>query len=531
MPDKERETLSEELHDAELLAADPMIAEVPPADDKPVKKKFKMPNTYVILFGVICLIAVLTWFVPGGAYDLTEGGDAIAGTYHTVASNPQGLWDVFMAPITGMLGSEAVSGAISISLAILLFGSFLEMMERTGALKTAIKRITLKNQDNMHALIAILVIIMAFFGTLEGAYEEGIVYFLMFVPVILALGLDTVTAILIVVLGTQIGCLSSVVNPFSVGIASGIGGISAGEGMIARLVLFAISTAVVIFIICRYADKVKAHPEKSVQFFRRDKDLLAFPAADDDDLTLSGRQKRALVVFCLTWVILIIGLVPWTSLNPDWTFFEQFTAWIGVTPVLRELLGCDLVPFGSWYFPEISMLVMVATLAIGLVMRYDADKIIDTLIAGAAGLVSTAFVVPLARGIQVVMDNGQITPSILNACESTLSALPPIAFVIVALLLYTLIACLIPSSTGLAAATMGIMASLSQFAGVEVYIMVIIYCMALGLAKMITPCSIVVMTCTSAAGMSYGDWVKKVAPIVGGLFVFCCAFLCVLVVL
>lgn len=177
------------------------------------------------------------------------------------------------------------------------------------------------------------------------------------------------------------------------------------------------------------------------------------------------------------------------------------------------------------------MLVMVATLAIGLVMRYDADTIIDTLIAGAAGLVSTAFVVPLARGIQVVMDNGQITPSILNACESTLSALPPIAFVIVALVLYTLIACLIPSSTGLAAATMGIMASLSQFAGVEVYIMVIIYCMALGLAKMITPCSIVVMTCTSAAHMSYGDWVKKVLPIFGVLFAFCCVFLCVLVIL
>lgn len=308
------------------------------------KKKFKMPNTYVILFGVICLIAVLTWFVPGGAYDLTEDGDAIAGTYHTVASNPQGLWDVFMAPITGMLGSGAISGAISISLTILLFGSFLEMMDRTGALKTAIKRITTKHAENMHLLIAILVVIMAFFGTLEGAYEEGIVYFLMFVPVMLALGLDTVTAILIVVLGTQIGCLSSVVNPFSVGIASGIGGISAGEGMIVRLVLFAVSTALVIFIICRYADKVKAHPEKSVQFFRRQQDLLEFPAAAEGDLSLSPRQKRALVVFCLTWVVLIVGLVPWTSLNPDWTFFEQFTAWVGVTPVLRELLGCDMVP-------------------------------------------------------------------------------------------------------------------------------------------------------------------------------------------
>ena len=94
-----------------------------------------------------------------------------------------------------------------------------------------------------------------------------------------------------------------------------------------------------------------------------------------------------------------------------------------------------------------------------------------------------------------------------------------------------LIACLIPSSTGLAAATMGIMGTLSQFAGVDVYIMVIIYLMALGLAKMITPCSIVVMTCTAAAHMSYGDWVKKAVPIVGILFVCCCVFLAVLVMI
>ncbi len=177
------------------------------------------------------------------------------------------------------------------------------------------------------------------------------------------------------------------------------------------------------------------------------------------------------------------------------------------------------------------MLVMVMTLLAGIVMRYKADKIIDTLIKGAAGLVSTAFVVPLARGIQVVMDGGQITPTILHMCESTLSALPPVAFVIVALICYFLIACLIPSSTGLAAATMGIMAALSQFAGVDVAIMVTIYCMALGLAKMISPTSIVVMTCTSAAHMSYGDWVKRAAPIVGFLFLVCCVFLTVAVML
>ena len=102
------------------------------------------------------------------------------------------------------------------------------------------------------------------------------------------------------------------------------------------------------------------------------------------------------------------------------------------------------------------MITLIMVILIGVVMRYDADTIIDTILKGASGLVSTAFVVPLARGIQVVMDNGQYTPSILNMCEGALASLPPFTFVIVALVCYFLIACLISSSTGLAAATMGI---------------------------------------------------------------------------
>lgn len=489
------------------------------------KRQFKSPNTYVILFCVIVFIAILSWFIPGGAYQMDDHGQAIAGTYHLTDAKPQGFWDVFLAPVVGMLGNKAVSGAIPISLFIMLFGSFLEMMEQTGAVKKFLKRITIKNQNNMRVLIAILVIIMSFFGTVEGAYEEGIVYLLMFLPVILALGLDTVVAVMIVVLGTQIGCLASTVNPFATGIASGIAGISAGDGMGIRFVMLIVMTALVIGIICFYAERIKKDPTKSSQYFRYEEDLKEFPVSESEDDTITSQQKAVLFVFLLTFVIMIISLVPWTSLNSSWTFFDDFAKWIGVTPVLKQVFGGNITPFGSWYFPELSMLLIVMTLVTGKVMKYDINKSIDILIKGAAGLVSTAFVVPLARGIQVVMDAGQITPTILHFGETTLSTLPPVAFVVVSLIFYFLIACLIPSSTGLAAATMAIMASLARFAGVEVSIMVTIYCMALGLAKMVTPTSIVVMTCTQAAHISYSTWLKKVIPIVGILFVASCGFL------
>lgn len=495
------------------------------------KKQFKSPNAYVIIFFIMALVAVLTWFIPGGQYELNDAGRAIAGTYSTAEAKPQGIWELIMAPIIGMVGNSTVSGAIAISLNIMIFGAFLEMMEEVGCIKLFLKRIAIKNQKNYHALITILVVVMGIFGTVQGAYEEGFVYLLMFLPIVLALGLDTIVAVMIVVLGTQGGCLASIVNPFSTGIASGIAGISPGDGMLMRVVIFIVFMAVISLYICRYADKIKKDPSKSPQFFRRSEDLKEFPVASDEDITMTKKQKIVLGIFIATFVIMIISLVPWTSLNSKWTIFVDFTEWITNVPVLGMIIGKTIVPLGDWYFNEINGLLIVATFASGFVMKYKVDKIISIFIKGAAALVSTAFIVPLARGIQVIMDGGMITPTILNFGENTLSALPPVVFVIVCLVFYFVMATFIPSSTGLAAATMSIMAPLAVFAGVDEAVMVNIYNMALGMVKMIMPTSIVVMTCTQAAHIGYSQWIKTNWKFISVLFLLSCGFLVVGVVI
>lgn len=489
------------------------------------KKQFKSPNAYVIIFFIMVAVAVLTWFIPGGKYSLDDAGRAMAGTYAAVESNPQGIWDIIMAPIIGMVGNSTVSGAIAISLNIMLFGAFLEMLEEVGCIKLLLKRIAVKNQNNYHALITVLVVVMGIFGTVQGAYEEGFVYLMMFLPIVLALGLDTVVAVMIVVLGTQGGCLASIVNPFSTGIASGIAGISPGAGIVMRVILFVVFMAVISLYICRYADRVKKDPAKSSQFFRREQDQKEFPVAGNEDISMSKSQKAVLGVFIATFGIMIVSLVPWTSLNPNWTVFEDLTAWITGLPVVGTVVGKSLVPLGNWYFNEINGLLIVATIVSGFLMKFHIDKTIGILIRGAAGLVSTAFIVPLARGIQVIMDGGMITSTILNFGENSLSALPPMVFVIVCLLFYLVMASFIPSSTGLAAATMSIMAPLAVFAGVQEAVMVNIYNMALGMAKMIMPTSIVVMTCTQAAHIGYGSWIKINWKFLVGLFLLSSLFL------
>lgn len=489
------------------------------------KKKFKSPNTYVIIFFVLLFVAILTWFIPGGKYELDEAGRSIAGTYTRVDANHQGLWNVIMAPIIGMVGNDKVKGAITISLNVMLFGSFLEMMDSVGAINIALKGVAKKYQENYAVLITVLTFIMGLFGTVQGAYEEGFVYLLMFLPIVLSLGMDTIVALMIVILGTQAGCAASIVNPFSTGIASGIAGISPGEGIIFRTVAFVVMLSFCSFIICQYAKKVKNNPKLSVQYFRRDKDLEEFTSLDVDTEKLTKRQNYVFIIFIMTFLIMIVSLVPWTSLNPNFTFFETMTNWLNHNVITSSLLGNNLVPLGDWYFNEINGLLIVMTIASGFVMGYSIDKTINILIKGAAALVSTAFIVPLARGIQVLMTEGNITATVLYACEKTLGSLNPILFVIVCFLVYIILAIFIPSSTGLAAATISIMAPLAVFAGIHESSMVVIYNFALGFVKMFAPTSIIVMTCCQAAHVDYGSWLKATWKYLAMFFAACVALL------
>ena len=490
------------------------------------KKEKKGLNSYVVIFAVIVLMALLTWFVPGGEYELDEAGYAIAGTYRELPANPQGLWDVITAPITGMVGNGAVSGAISISLYIMLFGSFLKMMEETGVIGYALTSVAKKFQEKPYVLITILVFILSFLGTSQGAYEECAIYVSLFLPIFLAMGMDTITVVMISVFGTQIGCAASAINPFSTGIASDIAGISFGDGIIPRLILFFVLSGTVAALISLYAKKVQANPEKSVQFYRRKEDLEAFANSEENSGTSNNVKHMTglLIVFIMTFVIMLLALFPWTSINENFTFFTTIAEWINTTPIISTVIGSNVVAFGDWYFTELTALMMVMCLIAGFMAGYDLDRIINIIIKGAAELVSTALIVPMARGIQVIMTSGNITSTILHATEVTLGSLPVVIFVILAFVIYLIFACFLPSSTGLAGATISVIVPLGTFAGVPPYVMIIIYNFALGIAKMFTPTSIAVMTCTQYAKIDYMSWVKAVWKPLVVIFLVCLAF-------
>ncbi|MDO4667435.1 MAG: YfcC family protein [Streptococcus sp.] len=485
------------------------------------KKGFKMPSSYTVLFIIIAIMAVLTWVIPAGVYGSDKDGNFIPGTYKMVTQNPQGLWDVLMAPVRGMIGTQpaedsmikATDGAITVAFFILMVGGFLGVVNETKSLDTGIASIVKKFKGREKLLIWVLMPLFALGGTTYGMGEETMAFYPLIVPVMMAVGFDSLTGVAIVLLGSQIGCLASTLNPFATGVASEAVNTSVTEGILLRLIFLVVLTVLSTWFVYRYASKIQKDPTKSLVYSTREEDLKYFNVEEYSGVesNLSKKQKHVLILFALTFVIMIMSLVAWHKLNIN--IFQDFTSWLQSVPFLGNFVGSSMPPIGDWFFNEVSMLFIFMGILIGIVYGLKEDKIISSFMNGAADLLSVALIVALARGIQVIMNDGMITATILNWSKEALSGLPSQAFIILTYIFYLPMSFLIPSSSGLASATMGIMAPLGGFVGVRPSLIITAFQSASGLLNLVAPTSAIVMGALSIGRIGLGTWWKFIGKL------------------
>ncbi len=485
------------------------------------KRRFTMPSSFTVLFLIIIVIAILTWLIPAGEYQVDDAGNLIAGTYDQIASQPQGIWDVIMSPIHGMLGTAETSGAVEISLFILMVGGFLGIVNETGALDSGVAATVKRYKGKEKMLIPVLMILFALGGSTYGMAEETMAFYPLIVPVMIGVGFDAVVGVAIVLLGSQIGCLASTVNPFATGVASQIAGISPGEGILWRLVFLVVTLSIGIFFVYRYASKIEEDPTKSLLYHQKNENKSM--KMTDNVAELTKKQLHVLVLFGLTFFMMILSLIPWEEFGV--MLFVDFNNWLTSIPVLGEIIGTATMPLGEWYFQEITMLFLVMSIVVGVVFRMGEARFISAFLKGCGELLSVALIVAVARGIQVVMNSGSITATILHYGETGLGGLSAGMFAILTYIFYIPMSFLIPSTSGLAGATMGIMAPLGEFNGVQSHIVITAYQAANGLVNLISPTSAVVMGAMALSGVNIATWWRYTAKIIVVIFIASLAIL------
>jgi uncharacterized ion transporter superfamily protein YfcC len=342
-------------------------------------------------------------------------------------------------------------------------------------------------------MIPALMCVFALGGTTFGMAEESLAFYALVITVMIAAGYDALTGAAILLLGCGIGVLGSTVNPFATGIASGIAGIPISEGIVGRLVILIAGSAIGIFFVMRYADRVKKDPSKSLVFeFKAENEARFRADAGAGAVAISGKQKVILTLFGLAFVVMVYGVVPWEDIG---------------------------IPFPTWWwwFPEMTASFLLFAVIIGLVGRLGEGVLTTSFVDGARDLLGVALIIGIARGITVIMNNGQITDTVLHWIEKALGGTGAVAFLIIMFLLFLPLSFLIPSTSGLATLAMPIMIPLASFLGVSAALVVTSYQSASGVMNLVVPTSAVVMGGLAIARVPYGTYLRWVWPLLVAL--------------
>ncbi|WP_159654642.1 YfcC family protein [Vibrio atypicus] len=447
--------------------------------------KFKFPSAYTILMILTVLMAILTWVIPAGQYQMETNETLgrmvpMVGTYQTVDSNPQGIVDILMAPIQGFYDPGSyVARAVDVALFVLVIGGFLAVVTQTGAIDAGIAGTMKRLAGREKWMIPILMGLFALGGTVYGMAEETIPFYALLIPVMIAAGYDSIVGVAIIMVGAGIGCLGSTINPFATVIASNAAEINFMEGFALRAVILVLGWIVCVVYVMRYAEKVKNNPELSIVAHQKESNLEYFLHSKKQETPeLNNTRKAVLAIFGLTFAVMMWG-----------------------------------VSIAGWWMAELSALFLGSSILVGFVARMSEVEITDSFVNGARDLLGVALIIAIARGLVVVMDNGNITHTILHYAEGLLGGLNEIAFINAIYWVEAVMCLVVPSSSGLAVLSMPVLAPLADFAGVGRELVVTAYQSASGLPNLVTPTSGVVMGGLAIGRVAYSSWLKFIGPL------------------
>lgn len=443
------------------------------------KKKWEFPNVFALMFGLIIITAILTYFIPAGEYerevrvvDDTERTVVINDTYQETEGNPTGFFEVFQTIHKGMTQSA------DIVFFIFIVGGAFGILNATKAIETGFANLSMRMADKEIYLIPVVMTLFALGGGTFGMSEETIPFIMILVPLAMKLGFDSLVGAGMVIIGSCAGFTASFMNPFTVGVAQGIAELPTFSGMGVRFIMWLIFVAFSIAFVMMYAKKVKKNPEKSLMY-KIDKKRSFDDSFHQEYTKLTVRQGIIIGLLLVTIIILAIGVI-----------------------------------YFGWYIMEIASLFLIMGIIAGFVGKLRINQIAEGFIDGCKELIVGALVVGFAYGILVVLEESNTIDTILYAASNLVSQLPTTFAAMGMYIFQSFLNFLVPSGSGQAALTMPIMTPLSDLTGVSRQTAVLAFQLGDGISNAITPTSGVLMASLAIAKIPWTIWLRWALPVI-----------------
>ncbi len=514
-------------------------------------RKIAIPHTYVIVFAFIAAAVVLTWILPGGEFDRelvdvngTMREVIVDGSFHDAEKHPQ-TWQLFSAMFDGFAGKA------DIIVFILIIGGAFWIMNDSMAIDVGIQSFLRKVRklerysffrwlgiDNM--IITLIMLVFSAFGATFGMSEETIAFIIIFVPLAISMGYDSIVGLSMCFVGAGLGFAGALLNPFTIGIAQGLSSLPLFSGIEYRLFVWFVINLVGITWVLRYAARIRKNPEASPVYesdsYWRSKEVI-----DLDEL----EYKTPLMAW-ITFAILLIGMTVFAVLEPSSTLrignSEYTFAFLPLIAGLFAISGIltlrksvhffilNMLVFTiiylivgvmgyGWFVKEIATLFLVMGIFSGIAMNKSANQLTKLFIEGMRDILPAAVVVGLAGGILVILEDGKVIDSMLYSIAQSMQEFGKLASVSMMYVIQTLINVVIPSGSAKAALTMPIMSQFSDLIGVSRQATVMAFQLGDGFTNMITPTSPVLIGVLGVAKIPYEKWLKWVLPFMAILIV------------
>ena len=441
------------------------------------KTQFRMPAAFTVLILLTIVVAIITQFIP--------------------AITPAKVSDVVMAPIDGF------ASALGVSLFVLVLGGFLGVVMKTGSLNAGITAVVKKLNGKETWMIPILMFLISVGGTTYGMFEETIAFYALVISTMVAAGFDPLIAASTILLGSTAGTLGATVNPFSVSAsvdALNSVGIESNQTIIILVggLSWILCYVVGVTYVLRYAHKVKGNKAASLltaeEWAEVEKEYGGEKKPQADSV-FTLRQKIVMVLFGLSFVVMIVGMVPWSSFGIHLFDHTGF--------LTRKNLG-------DWYFSELTAWFLVMGIVIGIVYGLKEREIVNSFLTGAGDLIGVALVIAVSRGVSVIMSNTGLDMYILEKASEALQGTSSLLFTGCSYVVYLLLSVLIPSSSGLATVSMPIMGPLAQNLGLVPEIMVCVLSGSCALSNCISPTSGTLIGAISICRVEFSTWVRYI---------------------
>ncbi|MDD5979855.1 MAG: YfcC family protein [bacterium] len=460
------------------------------------KKKSKtMLSAFSIILILIFGLGLLSHILPNAQFI----GEEIVNGSGTVGAS---LSDILMSPILGF------ESAVDVAIFVMVLGGFLAIVNRTGALETGIKVLVQKLKGNEIILIPILMLIFSIGGTTYGMLEETVGFYVLLAATMMAAGMDPLVGSAVVLLGAGSGVLGSTINPFATGAAISAlpENVAINQGLVILIgtFLWLITLTISILFVINYAMKVKKDKGSTFLSLREqkaaEKKFGNFTLTEEKSAKLTMKQKITLILLGLTFVIMIIGFIPWGEFGIG--FFDKFTGW---------LTGSSL---GNWWFYEAALWFLIMSIIIGIINGLGEKGIVDAFVDGADDMVGVVLIIAVARGASVLMSVTYLDNYIIYNASNLLSRLPELIFVPLNYLLHIVLSILVPSSSGLATLSSPIIGPLAAQLGYSTEVTIMTLVSANGLVNLITPTCGAIMGGLALAKVEYSTWFKWALKVV-----------------